>query len=49
MQNVKGQDLGQEADGLRNHSSELLEEAVALQQELNNGTDAISIVSSHLR
>ncbi|XP_029580196.1 laminin subunit alpha-5 [Salmo trutta] len=36
LENVKGQDLGQGADGLRNHSSELLEEAVTLQQELNN-------------
>ncbi|XP_070298015.1 laminin subunit alpha-5-like [Salvelinus sp. IW2-2015] len=35
-ENVKGQELGQVADGLRNHSSELLREAVTLQQELNN-------------
>uniref|UniRef100_A0A4W5JH76 Laminin domain-containing protein n=1 Tax=Hucho hucho TaxID=62062 RepID=A0A4W5JH76_9TELE len=36
LENVKDQDLGQVADGLRNHSSELLEEAVTLQQELSN-------------
>ncbi|CAB1335849.1 unnamed protein product [Coregonus sp. 'balchen'] len=36
LENVKGQDLGQVADGLRKHSSELVEEADTLQQELGN-------------
>ncbi|XP_045065442.1 laminin subunit alpha-5 isoform X2 [Coregonus clupeaformis] len=35
LENVKGQDLGQVADGLRKHSSELVEEADTLQQELD--------------